>query len=297
MSSLLGNKEPETSRERTPFCLATDSNRVNAFQASHVQAAHRYTATRRSLMFVQSTSRRRSDPPRSLTVPNKAIDPVQEQNATVRFDSPGSAAPHHRPHAGSTTERRRFPPPLPSSRTTKKPFDLRDIQKPQRLSPHVVQASFLEQIGRVALLEARSVRYELDKRSRQASTPADSSREATDRNRRPPIRRGLRWIVTTTAPQGQRLRPAQPPAASSFHRQALAPQPGMPFLDLIQKGNIGLIHTVSRTRLRPATVSTSAHLMDPADHLSHTITEQTRTIRIPVHIVKVVDKTHSIRSN
>lgn len=69
---------------------------------------------------------------------------------------------------------------------------------------------------------------------------------------------------------------------------------GLPFLDLIQEGNIGLMTAVDRFEYRRGyKFSTYAHWWI-RQAITRAISDQSRTIRVPVHMVEIINKLNKV---
>jgi RNA polymerase primary sigma factor len=72
---------------------------------------------------------------------------------------------------------------------------------------------------------------------------------------------------------------------------------GLPFLDLIQEGNIGLMTAVDKYKYqRGYKLSTYAHWWI-RQGITRAIADQARTIRIPVHMIDVINKLNRVSRN
>jgi RNA polymerase primary sigma factor len=71
---------------------------------------------------------------------------------------------------------------------------------------------------------------------------------------------------------------------------------GLPFLDLIQEGNMGLMTAVDRFEYRRGyKFSTYAHWWI-RQAITRAISDQSRTIRVPVHMVEIINKLNKVTS-
>jgi RNA polymerase primary sigma factor len=144
---------------------------------------------------------------------------------------------------------------------------------------------YLKQIGKVALLNAEQ-EVELAKRI-EAGLFAEEKLKARGEIDLE-LEGELWWIAQDGRNAKNHLLEANLRLVASLAKRHTGR--GMPFLDLIQEGNLGLIRAVEKfdytKGLRFSTYATW--------WIRHAITramaEQARTIRIPVHIVNIIDK-------
>jgi RNA polymerase primary sigma factor len=152
--------------------------------------------------------------------------------------------------------------------------------------------AYLKQIGRVALLNAER-EVELAKRIEAGLYAAERLLEATDGSGATQVHRDLRWIVRDGQRAKDNLVEANLRLVVSIAKRYTGR--GMPFLDLIQEGNIGLIRAVEKfDYVRGYKFSTYATWWI-RQAVSRAMADQARTIRIPVHMVEVINQLRSIR--
>jgi len=144
---------------------------------------------------------------------------------------------------------------------------------------------YLKQIGRVALLNAE-LEVELATRV-EAGLFADEALKNTKKIDKK-LKRELEWIVE----DGKR--------AQSHHIEAnlrlvvflakLYTGRGMLFLDLIQEGNLGLIRAVEKFDYTKGYKFSTYATWWIRQAITRAMADQARTIRIPVHMVEVINK-------
>ncbi|MBV9847034.1 MAG: RNA polymerase sigma factor [Kutzneria sp.] len=149
--------------------------------------------------------------------------------------------------------------------------------------------AYLKQIGKVALLNAEE-EVELAKRIEAGLYAAERVRKAEDENEKmaPQLRRDLRWIVRDGERAKNHLLEANLRLVVSLAKRYTGR--GMAFLDLIQEGNLGLIRAVEKFDYTKGYKFSTYATWWIRQAITRAMADQARTIRIPVHMVEVINK-------
>ena len=170
---------------------------------------------------------------------------------------------------------------------------LREAPKDGELTASVDSVrAYLKQIGRVALLNAER-EVELAKRIEAGLYAAERLSEATDGSGGVQGRRDLLWIVRDGQRAKDNLVEANLRLVVSIAKRYTGR--GMPFLDLIQEGNIGLIRAVEKFDYARGYKFSTYATWWIRQAISRAMADQARTIRIPVHMVEVINQLRGIR--
>jgi RNA polymerase primary sigma factor len=166
---------------------------------------------------------------------------------------------------------------------------LRQARKDAELTVSVDSVrAYLKQIGKVALLNAEQ-EVELAKRIEAGLYAAERLRRAEDGTDQlsPQLRRNLRWIVRDGQRARNHLLEANLRLVVSMAKRYTGR--GMPFLDLIQEGNVGLIRAVAKFDYAKGYKFSTYATWWIRQAITRAMADQARTIRIPVHMIEVIN--------
>jgi RNA polymerase primary sigma factor len=149
--------------------------------------------------------------------------------------------------------------------------------------------AYLKQIGKVALLNAEE-EVELAKRIEAGLYSAERVRKAEDESEKltTQMRRDLRWIIRDGERAKNHLLEANLRLVVSLAKRYTGR--GMAFLDLIQEGNLGLIRAVEKFDYTKGYKFSTYATWWIRQAITRAMADQARTIRIPVHMVEVINK-------
>jgi RNA polymerase primary sigma factor len=153
---------------------------------------------------------------------------------------------------------------------------------------------YLKRIGKVALLNAEE-EVELAKRIEAGLYAAERVRWSEDATEAlsPQLRRDLGWIVRDGERAKHHLLEANLRLVVSLAKRYTGH--GMPFLDLIQEGNLGLIRAVEKFDYAKGYKFSTYATWWIRQAISRAMADQARTIRIPVHMTEIINKLTRIR--
>ena len=149
--------------------------------------------------------------------------------------------------------------------------------------------AYLKQIGKVALLNAEE-EVELAKRIEAGLSAAERMRRSLEAGEKasPQMRRDLNWIVRDGERAKNHLLEANLRLVVSLAKRYTGR--GMAFLDLIQEGNLGLIRAVEKFDYTKGYKFSTYATWWIRQAITRAMADQARTIRIPVHMVEVINK-------
>ena len=145
--------------------------------------------------------------------------------------------------------------------------------------------AYLKEIGRVPLLTAAQ-EIELAKRIEVGLFAHE--RLETGQVLDPELRTDLQWIVDDGERAKQRMLEANLRLVVSIAKRYTGR--GMLFLDLIQEGNLGLIRTIEKFDYRLGYKFSTYATWWIKQAITRAMADQARTIRIPVHMVEMINK-------
>jgi RNA polymerase primary sigma factor len=149
--------------------------------------------------------------------------------------------------------------------------------------------AYLKQIGKVALLNAEE-EVELAKRIEAGLYATQLMLELADKGEKLPAaqRRDMSWICRDGDRAKNHLLEANLRLVVSLAKRYTGR--GMAFLDLIQEGNLGLIRAVEKFDYTKGYKFSTYATWWIRQAITRAMADQARTIRIPVHMVEVINK-------
>jgi RNA polymerase primary sigma factor len=156
--------------------------------------------------------------------------------------------------------------------------------------------TYLKQISKVALLTAEQ-EVQLAGRIEAGLYAAErvGESEGATETLSPQLRRDLRWIVRDGERAKNHLLEANLRLVVSLAKRYTGR--GMPFLDLIQEGNLGLIRAVEKFDYTKGFKFSTYATWWIRQAITRAMGDQAHTIRIPVHMMEVINTLRRIHRN
>jgi len=146
---------------------------------------------------------------------------------------------------------------------------------------------YLKQIGKVALLNAAE-EVELAMRIEAGLFAEEKLSHMSDAEKRAQLGRELQWVAKDGQRAKSHLLGANLRLVVSLAKRYTGR--GMQFLDLIQEGNLGLIRAVEKFDYTKGFKFSTYATWWIRQAITRAMADQARTIRIPVHMVEVINK-------
>jgi RNA polymerase primary sigma factor len=146
---------------------------------------------------------------------------------------------------------------------------------------------YLKQIGKVALLNAAE-EVELAMRIEAGLFAEDKLSSMSEAEKKSQLGRELTWVSKDGARAKSHLLGANLRLVVSLAKRYTGR--GMQFLDLIQEGNLGLIRAVEKFDYTKGFKFSTYATWWIRQAITRAMADQARTIRIPVHMVEVINK-------
>jgi RNA polymerase primary sigma factor len=146
---------------------------------------------------------------------------------------------------------------------------------------------YLKQIGKVALLNAAE-EVELAMRIEAGLFAEEKLSHMADTEKRSQLGRELAWVARDGQRAKSHLLGANLRLVVSLAKRYTGR--GMQFLDLIQEGNLGLIRAVEKFDYTKGFKFSTYATWWIRQAITRAMADQARTIRIPVHMVEVINK-------
>ncbi|MGD9605986.1 MAG: RNA polymerase sigma factor [Leucobacter sp.] len=260
--------------------MATATKSGTAAKTTAKKAAAKTTAAKKE------TAKTAKAPVKKATkAPAKKADAVDE----ILAETPTDEAATEEVEAGDEeTQSSTVNEPLPTGAIVLKAGDEEDVPTITTAIPGATAdpvKDYLKQIGKVALLNAAE---EVELAMRIEAGLFAEERLATEKNLPKKLQRELKWVARDGQRAKSHLLGANLRLVVSLAKRYTGR--GMQFLDLIQEGNLGLIRAVEKFDYTKGFKFSTYATWWIRQAITRAMADQARTIRIPVHMVEVINK-------
>jgi RNA polymerase primary sigma factor len=254
------------------------AEQVAAAEETAETAAPKKAAAKKSTTAKKTTAAAKK--PATRRAAKKKDDLLDEVDSEAEEETP-EAAEEEKP-APAVTE------PLPTGAIVLKASDEEDVPTVTTAIPGATAdpvKDYLKQIGKVALLNAAE---EVELAMRIEAGLFAEEKLATEKNLPKKLVRELKWVARDGQRAKSHLLGANLRLVVSLAKRYTGR--GMQFLDLIQEGNLGLIRAVEKFDYTKGFKFSTYATWWIRQAITRAMADQARTIRIPVHMVEVINK-------
>ncbi|WP_166983673.1 RNA polymerase sigma factor [Paramicrobacterium fandaimingii] len=271
--------------QKTDATQEADVTAATQAKKSAAAATKSKTAAKSATKSAASAPAKKAAATKTTTRKKKSVDPVAE--AVADESTADAAVDDQAPQKRSTAKDE----PLPKGALVLSQGD--DEDEMPVYSTIITGATadpvkdYLKQIGKVPLLNAAE-EVELAMRIEAGLFAEDKLSPMTDAEKRQKLGRELQWVSRDGQRAKSHLLGANLRLVVSLAKRYTGR--GMQFLDLIQEGNLGLIRAVEKFDYTKGFKFSTYATWWIRQAITRAMADQARTIRIPVHMVEVINK-------
>ena len=263
----------ETAATKKPAAKAATAKKAAAAKST----AAKSTATKAAAA-KKPAAAKKAAPKRRAKADDIDYDAVDQPEEVVAEDAHDDEAPKSPVHVD----------PLPTGAIVWKAGDEEDVPTIATAIPGATAdpvKDYLKQIGKVALLNAAE---EVELAMRIEAGLFAEEKLGTEKNLPKKLQRELKWVARDGQRAKSHLLGANLRLVVSLAKRYTGR--GMQFLDLIQEGNLGLIRAVEKFDYTKGFKFSTYATWWIRQAITRAMADQARTIRIPVHMVEVINK-------
>ncbi|MFF8817883.1 MULTISPECIES: RNA polymerase sigma factor [Leucobacter] len=255
---------------------AAESDEQNAAEAPAKKAPAKKAASA-----AKTTAAKKAPAKKPATRAKKAVDEIVDAPDDTEATEVDEQAEEEQPAAEHQE-------PLPTGAIVLKAGDEEDVPTVTTAIPGATAdpvKDYLKQIGKVALLNAAE---EVELAMRIEAGLFAEEKLGTEKGLPKKLERELKWVARDGQRAKSHLLGANLRLVVSLAKRYTGR--GMQFLDLIQEGNLGLIRAVEKFDYTKGFKFSTYATWWIRQAITRAMADQARTIRIPVHMVEVINK-------
>ena len=270
--------------KKTTATKATSTKTSSAKSSATSSSRRTTTAAKKTATTKTAASKSAARKSTASTRTRKAEEPVETEVLDESVDPGAETEEEAAPAKKSTVADE----PIPTGAIVLKASDEEDVPTVTTTIPGATAdpvKDYLKQIGKVALLNAAE---EVELAMRIEAGLFAEDKLATETNIPKKLERELKWVARDGQRAKSHLLGANLRLVVSLAKRYTGR--GMQFLDLIQEGNLGLIRAVEKFDYTKGFKFSTYATWWIRQAITRAMADQARTIRIPVHMVEVINK-------